>query len=196
MSAQPALTLAALFLLAGCGASHAAGQHAAADRVAVVHSGSVATVAASPETVAQTPASALPIVTFITASKVTQKMAVEIADTPASQEIGLMSRPSLPDDQGMIFIFSRENLTPFWMKDTEIDLSIAFIDANGVIVDIQEMQAYSLDNHDPAAPYQYAIEANAHWYDRHGVHIGDMTDVSQAVAASPVYGSGTATPSP
>jgi uncharacterized membrane protein (UPF0127 family) len=139
-------------------------------------------------------AQTLPQIVFTAADGTTVPLAIEIADTPALQELGLMNRPSMPDDQGMIFVFSREVTVPFWMKDTLIPLSIAFIDQGGTIVDIQEMQAQSLDNHIPAAPYKYAVEANETWYDRHGLHVGDTVDVSQAVSQSPVYGDGAATP--
>jgi uncharacterized protein len=182
---------------AACSSSSAAGTHTGQPyRGAQARQAGIPSASATTATPAQTPVTVLPPVIFTAASGDTATINVEIADTESSQEIGLMNRPSMPDDQGMIFIFSRENLTPFWMKDTLIDLSIAFINGNGVIVDIQEMKAQTLDNHNPAAPYQYALEANAGWYDRHGIHVGDTADVSQAVAASPVFGQGTATPTP
>lgn len=191
MAAVAAVAMA----VSGCTTSNA-DSHSTQARATVVQQDHAAATVSTPLRIAQVPAASLPPIAFATASGSNPTMYVELADTPDSQEIGLMRRPTLPDNQGMIFIFSRENLTPFWMKDTEIDLSIAFIDAGGVIVDIQEMQAYALDNHDPAKPYQYAIEANAHWYDRNGVMVGDRADVSQAVASSPVYGGATAAPTP
>ncbi len=107
-----------------------------------------------------------------------------------------MNRTSLPDDQGMIFIFAQDSLTPFWMKDTLIPLSVAFVGADGTVVDVQEMQALSEDNHYPAKPYRYAIEANAGWYAANGIAPGDSADVSAAIAASPVFGGAPPLPSP
>lgn len=207
-----------ILLLAGCTASKADGarqaSHAPAAQQATVSEGSTSAASqpttvqgiAAPASPAATPASAartvqgtasgLPVVSFSSTSGAGPRISVEIADDEASQECGLMNRTSMPDDQGMVFLFSRENLTPFWMKDTLIPLSIAFINARGDVVDIQEMQALSEDNHYPAMPYKYAIEANAGWYARHGVHVGDTADLSQAIAASPVYGGAPPLPSP
>lgn len=161
---------------------------------AAVPRGAVARPQAAGTLVAQLPSDSVPVVVFAPHAGNSVNMYVEIADTPETQESGLMNRSSMPDDHGMIFMFSREVEIPFWMKDTLIPLSIAFIDSNGGIVDIQEMQALSLDNHSPAYPYQYAVEANATWYSRHGIAVGDTVDVSQAVAASSVFGNGTPTP--
>jgi uncharacterized membrane protein (UPF0127 family) len=189
-------------MIAGCsnssaGAAGAAGRSASGSR-SVTAPAQVAPSA----TVSQAVAGALPAVTFRPQADDSVGMFVEIADTPDKQEYGLMNRTSMPDDRGMIFMFSREVAIPFWMKDTLIDLSIAFIDSNGVIVDIQEMKVEPpgtpdklFPNYYPAKPYQYAIEANAAWYSRHGIAVGDFADVSQAVAGSSVFGNATPTPS-
>lgn len=141
------------------------------------------------------PESALPAVSFTADDGSTQQLFVTIADTLAEQNNGLMNVTAMPDDEGEIFIFDGDTQTPFWMKDTLIPLSVAFIRDDGTIVDIQEMQAESLDFHVPAAPYRYAIEANAGWYADHDIQIGDSADVSAAYAASPVYGHPNAAPS-
>ncbi len=191
--------LAALFV-AGCSASKADGARPTSRQPTVVQAaaggpGSTRATAA-PGTAAQQPVSNLPAVVFTTADGSRATINVEIADTEATQECGLMNRTSMPDDQGMIFIFAQSSLTPFWMKDTLIPLSIAFINENGTVVDVQEMQALSEDNHYPAGPYRYAIEANAGWYARNGIAPGDTADVNAAVAASPVFGGGPPLPSP
>jgi uncharacterized protein len=193
--ARALAVVAATLTIAGCsnssaGAAGAAGRSASGSR-SVTAPAQVAPSA----TVSQAVADALPVVTFTPQRGDPTSMFVEIADTPDKQEYGLMNRTSMPDDRGMIFMFSREVGIPFWMKDTLIDLSIAFIDPNGAVVDIQEMQAMTLNNHVPAKPYQYAIEANAAWYSRHGIAVGDFADVSQAVAGSSVFRNATPTPS-
>lgn len=195
-----------LLLAAGCSASKAAGarrqeqparqQPTVVQAVAAGGAGSLQPGASAASRTTQPPSSALPAVQFTGAGGSQATLYVEIADTEATQECGLMNRTSMPADQGMIFLFSRENLTPFWMKDTLIPLSIAFIDADGTVVDVQEMQALSEDNHNPAAPYQYAIEANAGWYTANGIAPGDTANVSAAIAASPVYGGAPPLPSP
>jgi uncharacterized membrane protein (UPF0127 family) len=67
-------------------------------------------------------------------------LTVEIADTPATRETGLMNRFSLRPDHGMLFVFDRPQSMAFWMKNTYIPLSIAFVDAHGVILNIEDMQ--------------------------------------------------------
>jgi uncharacterized membrane protein (UPF0127 family) len=98
---------------------------------------------------------------------------VEVATTPEEHQLGLMYRTAMPADQGMLFDFGGETQTSFWMKDTLIPLSIAWFTHDGVIVDIQEMEAQSEDLHTPRAPYWYALEANKGFYAGHGVQIGD-----------------------
>ncbi|HLZ70619.1 MAG TPA: DUF192 domain-containing protein [Dehalococcoidia bacterium] len=183
---QRAAALAAALMLAlcGCVSSHAQSRRPAA-RAAFAQAS--ATPARRAATVQQSAQNGLPAAAFTTADGQQVQLYVEIADTEPARELGLMNRPSMPDDQGMAFLWSTEVTESFWMKDTLIPLSIAFIDANGTIVDIQEMQAETLDAHTPAAPYQVAIEANATWYARNGLQAGDSVDLSQVFAASSLF---------
>ncbi len=179
-----ALAAALLLALCGCVSSQAQSSHGAARSQA---GPALATPAQRPPVVQQGIGAALPVVTFTTAEGQQVPIAVEIADTEPLRETGLMNRPSLPDDQGMAFLWENDVTEAFWMKDTLIPLSIAFIAADGTVVDIQEMQAETLDPHIPAAPYRVAIEANAGWYSRNGVQVGDTADLSQVFAASSLY---------
>ncbi len=101
---------------------------------------------------------------------------VEIADTPEERARGLSGRPELPANQGMLFVID-EYRSGFWMKDTALPLSIAFVSAEGLILDIQDMEPYSLAIHNIQEPYSYALEVNQGWYDRHGIAAGDVVQL-------------------
>ncbi len=179
--AAPAAAL--LLALCGCVSSQAQSNRGAARSTL----GQASATPARRPVVQQGISGELPVVTFTTADGQQVPIAVEIADTEPQRETGLMNRPSLPDDQGMAFLWSSDVTEAFWMKDTLIPLSVAFIAADGTIVDIQEMQAETLDPHLPAGPYRVAIEANAGWYGRNGLQVGDVADLSQVFAASSLY---------
>jgi len=100
------------------------------------------------------------------------ELLVEVADTSEERARGLMFRHSLPEDQGMLFKFEAETSIGFWMKDTTIPLSIAFIGGDGVIIDIQDMEPLSLELHSPGRLYQFAVEMNQGWFDRNDVGVG------------------------
>ena len=101
-------------------------------------------------------------------------LGVEVAATPDARACGLSHRPSLPDDQGMLFVYPAPLPLVFWMKDTRIPLSIAFIDAAGRILSIQDMTPMQTGQryHSPA-PAPYAIEVNQGWFAEKGIHVGD-----------------------
>lgn len=102
---------------------------------------------------------------------------VEIADTPRSRQTGLMFRERLPEDEGMLFVFKRVDYLSFWMKNTLIPLSIAFIDADGKIVQMEDMEPLDEQTHHRSAqPVLYALEVNQGWFERHGVHVGDRVE--------------------
>jgi uncharacterized membrane protein (UPF0127 family) len=92
------------------------------------------------------------------------RIQAEIADTPKTREIGLMNRASMPTNSGMLFIFEQKAGHCFWMNNTKIPLSIAFIADDGKIVNIEEMQAETTNNHCPIAAVRYALEMNKQWF--------------------------------
>lgn len=98
---------------------------------------------------------------------------VEIADEPDERSLGLMFRESMPENSGMLFLYENDHRTGFWMKDTLIPLSIAFVAADGSIIDIQDMEPETTESHKPPASYRNAIEANQGWFERNGVAVGD-----------------------
>jgi uncharacterized protein len=104
---------------------------------------------------------------------------VEIADTDPERQRGLMGRTALPEDQGMLFVFGGEQELSFWMKNTLIPLSIAFMDSEGRIVDLQDMKP--LDDDPPhyvsAEPARYALEVNQGFFEERGVKVGDRAEL-------------------
>jgi uncharacterized membrane protein (UPF0127 family)/predicted small secreted protein len=104
---------------------------------------------------------------------------VEIADDLSEQSRGLMYRTALAEDRGMLFVYPDEEELSFWMKNTLIPLSIAFIDSEGRIVDIQDMKP--LDDDPPhyvsAEPAQYALEVNEGFFEERGVEVGDRANL-------------------
>ena len=98
----------------------------------------------------------------------------EVADTPDLREVGLMNRTSLATNSGMLFIFEQKAGNCFWMKNTKLPLSIAFIADDGKIVNIEEMQADTTNNHCPKAPIRYALEMNKGWFSDRVIVPGNM----------------------
>jgi hypothetical protein len=113
------------------------------------------------------------VVTFNPGSSRESALAVEVASTPEERRRGLMFRQSLPADSGMLFVFPEDSRSAFWMKDTLIPLSIAFLSADGRVIDIQDMMPLDEALHYSPEPYRYAVEANQGWFRTHGVTVGD-----------------------
>ena len=98
---------------------------------------------------------------------------VEVADSPEERALGLMYRKELAADAGMLFVYPSEQPLSFWMENTQIPLSIAFIAADGRIVNIEDMTPFDRTGVPSEGPAQYALEMNRGWYDQHGVKAGD-----------------------
>lgn len=101
------------------------------------------------------------------------RLQVEVADTPARQARGLMFRRELAENKGMIFVYSTPQQASFYMRDTYIPLSIAFIDRAGVILEIRDMEPLdetSVRSRSDAV--LYAIEANQGWFAERGIGPG------------------------
>ena len=104
---------------------------------------------------------------------------VEIAETPDERARGLMHRDSLPDDHGMLFVFDKDQQLSFWMKDTSIPLSIAYIARDGTIREIYDMEPFSLEPVRSTRSVRYALEVNRGAFEEAGVDIGDRVDISE-----------------
>ena len=99
---------------------------------------------------------------------------VELARTTAERSQGLMYRKSLPDGEGMLFIFEKDEALSFWMKNTIIPLSIAFIASDGRIVEIKDMRPGDLNSVKSSRSVRYALEVPQGWFDRAGIKTGDV----------------------
>ncbi len=102
------------------------------------------------------------------------RLTVEIAERPRERSLGLMYRKSLPENMGMLFIYKRPAVMNFWMKNTYIPLSIAYIDTNGYIIAILKMEPLNTEKiYTSPAPAVWALEVNQGWFERNGVKVGD-----------------------
>ena len=102
------------------------------------------------------------------------RIQAEVADTPERRQVGLMNRTSMPVNSGMLFIFEEKAGHCFWMFNTKIPLSIAFIADDGKIVNIEEMQAGTTNNHCPKAAVRYALEMNKQWFSERVIGPGSV----------------------
>lgn len=101
------------------------------------------------------------------------RVQAEVVNTEAARMHGLMGRRTLPRQQGMLFVFDSENRHCMWMKNTLIPLSVAFVDDQGRIVNIEEMAPQTEDNHCAARPVRYALEMNGGWFRERRLGPGD-----------------------
>ena len=105
----------------------------------------------------------------------------EVAAAPAEREQGLMFREKMPQNEGMVFVFEGPAEVCMWMKNTLLPLSVAFIDGNGKIVNIEEMKAQTLDSHCAKSLVRYALEMNAGWFKQKNIKPGTLIEGLPAV---------------
>lgn len=101
------------------------------------------------------------------------RIKAEVADTQAERSRGLMLRNSLQPNSGMLFVFEQPALHCFWMKNTLIPLSIAFLDDDGSIVTLTDMKPHDESSNCPARPIRYALEMDQGWFRAKGIKTGD-----------------------
>jgi uncharacterized membrane protein (UPF0127 family) len=164
--------IALALLLAGCGGTQA-GPEAQSQKT---QQASGTTVTGTGET---TPRLRIVVIDASGGKKV--EVRVEVADDLAEQTKGLMYRTALGEDRGMLFVYPDERILSFWMKNTLIPLSIAYIDSEGRIVDILDMKP--LDDKPPhyvsSEPVQYALEVNRGLFEERGVRVGDRVELPE-----------------
>lgn len=100
----------------------------------------------------------------------------EVAQNDQQRQQGLMFRDKMAPNAGMIFVFDDLNPQCMWMKNTLLPLSVAFIDAEGRIVNIEDMQPQTLDNHCSAKPVKFALEMNLGWFAKRHIKPGAVID--------------------
>jgi uncharacterized membrane protein (UPF0127 family) len=106
-------------------------------------------------------------------------LTLEIAATPEARKCGLSSRSELPPDNGMLFVLPESMPFAVWMKDTRLPLSVAFLDAAGRILTIEQMDPLRTDViYESLQPVRYAIEVNKGWFNEHAIRVGDVIGLS------------------
>lgn len=96
----------------------------------------------------------------------------QVAQNPEQRATGLMFRTSMPTNEGMLFVFEQPAKQCFWMKNTLLPLSIAFIADNGTVLNIADMKPQSLDSHCSVEPVRYVLEMNVGWFAKRGIKPG------------------------
>lgn len=100
----------------------------------------------------------------------------QVASTPEQRQIGLMFRKDMPQHEGMIFVFDQPGKQCFWMRNTLIPLSAAFLAEDGTIVNIEDMKPLALDSHCSAQPVRYVLEMNKGWFAKKGIKAGSKLE--------------------
>lgn len=96
----------------------------------------------------------------------------QVASTPDQHQIGLMFRKDMPSHEGMLFVFDRATPQCFWMRNTLLPLTIAFVRDDGVITNLDDMQPMTEDSHCSSEPVRYVLEMNAGWFAKRGFKAG------------------------
>ena len=96
----------------------------------------------------------------------------EVAQTPGQRNIGLMNRPTMGANEGMLFVFDQPAEQCFWMKNTLLPLSIAFLADDGTVVNIEDMAPQTLDSHCSRKDVRLALEMNVGWFAKRGIKPG------------------------
>ena len=102
------------------------------------------------------------------------RIEAEVAHTAQARQVGLMMRKTMAPQRGMVFVFEHDATHCMWMKNTFLPLSVAFVDAQGKVINIEDMQPQSEDNHCAAAPARFALEMNLGWFAGRGIKAGDV----------------------
>lgn len=96
----------------------------------------------------------------------------QVAATPQERAVGLMFRRDMPVNEGMLFAFEQPSVQCFWMKNTLLPLTAAFVADDGTIVNLANMQPQSLDSHCSTRPVRYVLEMHQGWFDKRGIKPG------------------------
>jgi uncharacterized protein len=100
------------------------------------------------------------------------QMDVQVAQTPEQRSIGLMFRAEMPTHEGMLFVFEQPTVQCFWMKNTLLPLTAAFVADDGTIVNLADMKPQTTDSHCSAKPVRFVLEMNQGWFAKKGLKAG------------------------
>ena len=100
------------------------------------------------------------------------KLTAEVAATNPERMQGLMHRRMMPENRGMLFVFTDVSRHAMWMENTYLPLSVAFIDTDGIITNIEDMKPHTRDSHPAVKPVRYALEMNLGWFAKRGIKAG------------------------
>ncbi len=100
------------------------------------------------------------------------RIEAEVASNDRNRQLGLMNRQSMPAQHGMLFVFTENNTHCMWMRNTLLPLSVAFLNEEGKIINIEDMQPQTEDNHCARVPARYALEMNLGWFAQRGIKPG------------------------
>ncbi len=101
------------------------------------------------------------------------RIEAEVAHTFETRQTGLMNRTTMPLHRGMVFVFPEARAHCMWMKNTLLPLSVAFVDERGRVINIEDMQPQTADNHCAVGPARFALEMNLGWFAERGIKAGD-----------------------
>ena len=101
------------------------------------------------------------------------RIEAEVAHTAQARQVGLMMRKTMAPQRGMVFVFEHDATHCMWMKNTFLPLSVAFVDAQGKVINIEDMQPHTTDNHCAAGQARFALEMNLGWFAERGIKAGD-----------------------
>ncbi len=112
------------------------------------------------------------------------RIEAEVAHTQENRMQGLMFRQTMGDNHGMLFVFTEAQRHCMWMRNTLLPLSVAFLDDQGRIINVEDMQPKTENNHCAAKPARYALEMNLGWFKRKGLAAGaPLVGIERAPAA-------------
>ncbi|CAN1558630.1 COG1430 Uncharacterized conserved protein [Burkholderiaceae bacterium] len=100
------------------------------------------------------------------------QMDVQVAQTPEQRSIGLMFRAEMPTHEGMLFVFEQPSVQCFWMKNTLLPLTAAFVADDGTIVNLADMKPQTTDSHCSTKPVRFVLEMNQGWFAKRGLKAG------------------------
>ena len=100
----------------------------------------------------------------------------QVAQAPAEHQTGLMYRTQMPQHEGMLFVFAQPRQQCFWMKNTLLPLTAAFVADDGTIVNLADMKPQSTDSHCSTKPVRYVLEMNQGWFAKRGIRAGAKLD--------------------